>query len=279
MLLIVRYDCYVSGKLTGGVDYQVRHYDVPAGADMLALVREEPVVSYLNGKEIGRSSITIWTKKKKQYTLTPDVYSFSFEVENALNQFIEQENKEKKCNQLQITIFTKKKYAIRTFWDEESHLLDLRLIDSAKEDEKNLLSTNLLEIPIDTFRFIKSKFNNETERVLSLPINDKIHCEFYVRLNSLLGEPNQTNFEGFSYYIYDKEKNIHFSACLTGFGAGYFAKIDSKETKKIISDFHQNLYSNKLVLKECILEFEHDFGKSTFGFKNGKYICDTTTFE
>ncbi len=50
MLLIVRYDCYVSGKLTGGVDYQVRHYDVPAGADMLALVREEPVVSYLNGE-------------------------------------------------------------------------------------------------------------------------------------------------------------------------------------------------------------------------------------
>ncbi len=48
MLLIARYDCFVSGQQSGSVDYQVRSYDVPEHTDLESMLRAEPPVCYRN---------------------------------------------------------------------------------------------------------------------------------------------------------------------------------------------------------------------------------------
>jgi hypothetical protein len=54
MLLIARYDCFVAGKQTDSVDYQVRSYDVPEHADLDWMLRAEPTHRYRNsdGEEV-----------------------------------------------------------------------------------------------------------------------------------------------------------------------------------------------------------------------------------
>ncbi len=51
MLLIARYDCFVAGKPTDVVDYQVRSYDVPDHTDLEALLSAEPIHRYRNGDD------------------------------------------------------------------------------------------------------------------------------------------------------------------------------------------------------------------------------------
>jgi hypothetical protein len=51
MLLIARYDCFVAGKPTDSVDYQVRSYDVPAHTDLDVMLRTEPVRRYRNSDD------------------------------------------------------------------------------------------------------------------------------------------------------------------------------------------------------------------------------------
>lgn len=50
MLLIVRYDCYVAGKLTDLIDYQVRSYNLPEDTDLEAFLKVEPTHTYFNGE-------------------------------------------------------------------------------------------------------------------------------------------------------------------------------------------------------------------------------------
>lgn len=54
MLLIARYDCFVSGKPTDSVDYQVRSYDIPENTDLEAMLKEEATHRYCNesGEEV-----------------------------------------------------------------------------------------------------------------------------------------------------------------------------------------------------------------------------------
>ena len=51
MLLIVRYDCFVDGKQTDSVDYQVRSYDVPVCTDLELMLRAEPICRYCNSDD------------------------------------------------------------------------------------------------------------------------------------------------------------------------------------------------------------------------------------
>ena len=40
----------------------------------------------------------------------------------------------------------------------------------------------------------------------------------------------------------------------------------------MINEFHNDLFNELIDLKECRIEFEHDFGKSILGYENEKII-------
>ena len=50
-MLIARYDCFVAGKPSGSVDYQVKCYDVPDHTDIYVMLSAEPIHRYLNGDD------------------------------------------------------------------------------------------------------------------------------------------------------------------------------------------------------------------------------------
>ena len=127
---------------------------------------------------------------------------------------------------------------------------------------------------MNSSRFTITETHNSNIRIKSLAINTDAICEFYVRLYSLLGAQPEKHFEGFAFLIYDNENEFYFEASLTAFGAGYFAEEDNDKTQKIVNEFNDILYADELKLKECSLTYEHDFGESTFGYKNGEFYCD-----
>ena len=51
ILLIARYDCFVAGKPTDSVDYQVRSYDVPDHTDLDVMLSAEPIHRYRNSDD------------------------------------------------------------------------------------------------------------------------------------------------------------------------------------------------------------------------------------
>ena len=119
-------------------------------------------------------------------------------------------------------------------------------------------------------QFIKNPLQQTGDRIKTIHILiPKIRAEFYVRLKSFLNFEPEVNFEGYEFYVKDTVSNKIFSAALTSFGPGYFAKEDSQEIKLIIEAFHEQIFSDNLLLKDCKIEFEHDFGKSIFSCKNG----------
>jgi len=126
---------------------------------------------------------------------------------------------------------------------------------------------------MNSSRFVKTDSTGNAKRIKSLEINNDAHCEFFVRLYALFGEPNQVMFEGFTYKIHDTENDVYFSADLTGFGAGYFAKEDDAATQKIIREFEAVLYDEKLELKPCSMTYEHDFGQTTYTYDGLACVC------
>jgi hypothetical protein len=110
-------------------------------------------------------------------------------------------------------------------------------------------------------------------RVIDLNImTPKIRAEFYVRLYSLLNTKPEKSFEGYEFFIKDTETGLEFSAGLTGFGVGYFAENNSTKTIENINKFNDLLFNQFTQLKDCKIELENDYGKSIFGFENGKII-------
>ena len=113
---------------------------------------------------------------------------------------------------------------------------------------------------------IESKKLNfsELKRLHSLDISNEVFCDFYSKLYTLLGKENEITDEGFGYFIKDTKTNVKFSAALTGFGAGYFGK---EEDLEVILEF-EKLRTEQIPI-DCHLEYEHDFGKTILGAKNG----------
>ncbi|MFT5647036.1 MAG: hypothetical protein ACI976_001725 [Aureispira sp.] len=238
---------------------------------------KKAILSYLNEEKFGGYGVTVSDSANQEYTLNPGEYSLNFEESNTLNQFILQKHQKKACNTLHITLYPDKTYHIKTTWDVKKHKVQLRYAKSEEEELKKILPANTTNTPLDMTRYTKTAISKSKEKVKRLPINEDIFCAFYVRLYALLGDPKQIDFEGFYYSIYDKENDFYFSANLTGFGASYSAADDSKRSKKLIEEFHALLFSEQLVLKECSLEYEHDFGVTKYGFKEGQFINETTS--
>mgnify|MGYP000650335175 CR=1 FL=1 len=107
-------------------------------------------------------------------------------------------------------------------------------------------------------------------RVFDLDLlKPKIRAEFFVRLYSLFNIYPEINYEGYEFFIINKDSGIKFSAALTGFGPGYFAEDNSMITMEVIHNFNTFLFQEFNDLKSCRIEIEHDFGKSIFGFEKG----------
>jgi hypothetical protein len=122
-------------------------------------------------------------------------------------------------------------------------------------------------------RFIYNASKNTGDRVLSKDMSQpKIMAEFYVRLFSYLNVEPEIAYEGYEFYIKDSETGKEFSAGLTACGPGYFSNDTSEELKKIVEEFDKAIFNESLVLKNCKIEIEHDFGKSILGFEDGDVI-------
>ena len=99
-------------------------------------------------------------------------------------------------------------------------------------------------------QFVKNSVQQTRNRIKNIDIRiPKIRAEFYVRLTSFLNFEPEVSFEGYEFYIKDTVSNKTFSAALTGFGPGYFAKENSEEMKLIIEQFHKQIFDTSLVLK------------------------------
>ncbi len=146
---------------------------------------------------------------------------------------------------------------------------------------KNIFFTILLLTQVNLYsqnKKMKYEATNSTNlktrsRVIDLNImTPKIRAEFYVRLYSLLNTKPEKSFEGYEFFIKDTETGLEFSAGLTGFGVGYFAENNSTKTIENINKFNDLLFNQFTQLKDCKIELENDYGKSIFGFENGKII-------
>lgn len=98
---------------------------------------------------------------------------------------------------------------------------------------------------------------------------ENIFAQFYVRLYSFLNFYPQITFEGYEFHIKDTKTGLDFSAGLTGSGPGYFGNPFSFGLNDLIEEFDQELFSEELKLLDCEIAFEHDFGKTILGCKNG----------
>ena len=146
---------------------------------------------------------------------------------------------------------------------------------------RNILFTILLLIQFNVYSQNKKMRYESTNsqnlrtrsRVFDLDImKPKIRAEFYVRLFSLLKTEPEKSYEGYEFFIKDLETGLEFSAGLTGFGVGYFSEDNSQKTIENINKFNEFLFNQLSELKDCKIELENDFGKSIFGFENGKLI-------
>ncbi len=106
------------------------------------------------------------------------------------------------------------------------------------------------------------------KRVSHLDFN--VIAESYVRLYSLLNVDSPIIYEGFDFFIKDNEKDIKFSLALTASGLGYFAEEDSGLIQHAINEFHNYLFNEFNELKECEFTYEHDFGTTTIGYRDGQ---------
>mgnify|MGYP003610354716 CR=1 FL=1 len=138
---------------------------------------------------------------------------------------------------------------------------------NSKAQKNKPNSENMKYEPISSQNF------KERRRVIDLDISKpKIRAEFYVRLYSLLKTKPEKSYEGYEFFIKDKQTGLEFSAGLTGFGVGYFAKDNSRKTIETINRFNDFLFDEFSDFKDCKIEVENDFGKSIFGYEKGKII-------
>ena len=123
-------------------------------------------------------------------------------------------------------------------------------------------------------RFVKQKDNSRTRyvKIKALPTNNDFFCAFYVRLFALFGDPSQVGYEGFHYSIFDLEQQCYIQASLTSTGAGYWVPENHPAALSIVEALHQQLFDPAVVLKECSLTYEHDFGTTSFGYKDGECV-------
>jgi len=139
-------------------------------------------------------------------------------------------------------------------------LMHITMYSQNKNESINYQSTNDLNL-------------KTRSRVKDLDISiPKMRAEFFVRLYSLLNSQPEKSYEGYEFFIKDRKTGLEFSAGLTAFGVGYFAENNSAKMIQTIDKFNNFLFNNFKDLKDCKIEIENDFGRSIFGFENGKII-------
>jgi hypothetical protein len=138
---------------------------------------------------------------------------------------------------------------------------------NSKAQKNNHYSENM------KYESINSQNLKTRSRVIDLDImKPKIRAEFYVRLYSFLKTEPEKSYEGYEFFIRDKETGLEFSAALTGFGVGYFAKDNSTKTIENINKFNDFLFNHFSEFKDCKIQLKNDFGQSIFGYENEKII-------
>lgn len=120
-------------------------------------------------------------------------------------------------------------------------------------------TSEVKETDFETFELVDfGKIRNE-----AAPYGDLLS-----RLWSHFGKPESILFEGFNYFIKDKQTNIVFIAFFGASGPGYAAKKDDIEKiKPRISEFETLLDHSKNA--DCEAEIETDFGVFLCGAKDG----------
>lgn len=115
------------------------------------------------------------------------------------------------------------------------------------------------ETDLDTFELVDyGKIRNN-----SAPYGDLLS-----RMWTHFGKPESIMFEGFNYFIKDKQTNIIFLAFFGASGPGYAAKKnDIEKIKPRVSAFEVMLDNSKNA--DCEEEIETDFGVFLCGAKNG----------
>lgn len=230
------------------------------------------VFYHLHEDEFAHEGFTVWKNDTEKYTVEPDEYNLAHDVQDAIVAFIK--TRESPCNRITVTLYPNQTYTIKQHFDKKAHEANKRMLASKAKREKTKLHTDLTNTPIDYTRFKLVPASNARERFNEFDFNGKILCTFFVRLYSILGDTPKSMYEGFHYDILDTEQGYLFSAALTASGPYYYTSDHSKKAKRAVEDFHDMVFSKHLELKDCTYTYEHDFGTSTFGYKDGKMLCD-----
>lgn len=122
-------------------------------------------------------------------------------------------------------------------------------------------------------RYTKSLIFENGQRIKNVDIKlPKIRAEFFVRLYSVLGFKPEVSYGCYEFYIVDNVKGLEFSAGLTDFGPGYFAKENSEEMITAIEMFDQVVFNPNLKFQDCKMSYNHDFGTSNLSCENGVVV-------
>lgn len=133
--------------------------------------------------------------------------------------------------------------------------------------ENNQLTMEERYVPVTADHF------SQLEKIATIDIGiPKVSSEFYVRLYSLLGVEPTVMYEGYEFYIMDEKTQTSFTLALNGFGIAYWSDTASQQVMDVINEFHDYLFNQFNDLKECQNEFQHDYGRTVIGYRDGQII-------
>jgi hypothetical protein len=90
---------------------------------------------------------------------------------------------------------------------------------------------------------------------------------FLALIWALYGQPEEIDFEGFSYYFRDTQTSIVFSVYCGASGPAFGGGMNVAGIEQVVNDFEVLLET--AVPTDCEVEFETDFGLYRVGARNG----------
>ncbi|CAG5081521.1 hypothetical protein CRYO30217_01655 [Parvicella tangerina] len=239
---------------------------------------QKVTLSYVSEKWIGQYVLNCLNESGIEEMICPSKYSITMEEKSVLSDFIAEANKSEKCNKLIVSILPNNSFTIEYAWDEAIHTQSEMMEEHHNRVAKERESLSKLNITEDLTRFEPSVNRLGNEKIFDLEIsNSNIISDALTRSFSLFNQLPTVINEGFVQPVIDKVNNIEFSIELNQFGLGYYAENNNENVQESIQKFHNTLFSPNLVLKECALTFESDFGSVTIGYDGKNLIYEEVT--
>ena len=232
-------------------------------------------VEYKTESHMGGFGIYVTGSNGEKELADPSICSLDNGEIVFLKKQIEAQKLLEKCNSVNVLINGINDYQINFIWDEQLYQENVQYSMAIESNEKSQIKSTKSKDNTTTnkSRFQLIKEVNCQRLILSYDLSQpKIISQVFSHLFSLFQENPEINFEGFMYSIIDTYNNEKFCAGLSSTGIGYYASEQNELIMNSLNDFHNLIFSSDNKLVECSIIYEHDFGKTEIGYRNGQLI-------